>query len=300
MTSVFEKQMKVLVVEDDYSSRELLKICIEKEGYQCQTANDGVDGFNLFKKFNPDLIISDVRMPNMTGMELLESIRKISKDVIIVFITGHGNEELALQALQLGANNYLKKPVDITEIKALTNRYYDVIKSKAIQSNIVDLIKHREMEIEIESDMNLVQSLANYLSEKTGNFFDSKERMRIELGINELLINAIEHGNWEITYEEKNLALLEDRIGELYKSKREDPDIIDKKVVVKYKQSEKFCEWIITDDGKGFDWKSVPNPVDIQLSRINGRGILLSKLQFDEMEYLGKGNSVRIKKYFNI
>jgi YesN/AraC family two-component response regulator len=297
---VLDKQMKVLVVEDDYSSRELLKICIEKEGYQCQTANDGVDGFNLFKKFNPDLIISDVRMPNMTGIELLESIRKISKDVIIVFITGHGNEELALQALQLGANNYIKKPVDISEIKTLTNRYYDVIKSKAIQSNIVDLIKHREMEIEIESDMNLVQSLANYLSEKTGNYFDSKERMRIELGINELLINAIEHGNWDISYEEKNQALLDDRISDLYKTKREDPINIDKKVLVKFKLSEKFCEWIITDEGKGFDWKTVYNPIDTKLSRMNGRGILLSKLQFDELEYIGKGNVVRLKKYFNI
>jgi len=292
--------MKVLVVEDDYSSRELLRICIEKEGYQCQTANDGVDGFNLFKKFNPDLIISDVRMPHMNGIELLESIRKISKDVIIVFITGHGNEELALQALQLGANNYLKKPVDITEIKTITNRYYDVIKSKALQSNIVDLIRHREMEIEIDSDMNLVQSLANYLSEKTGNFFDSKEKMRIELGLNELLINAIEHGNWEISYDEKNQALLDDRIGALYKAKREHPDNIQKKVLVKYKQSEKFCEWIITDSGKGFDWKLIPNPSNAQLTRINGRGILLSKLQFDEFEYMGKGNIVRIKKYFNI
>jgi len=292
--------MKVLVVEDDYSSRELLRICIEKEGYQCQTANDGLDGFNLFKKYCPDLIISDVRMPNMDGIELLESIRKISKDVIIVFITGHGNEELALQALQLGANNYIKKPIDITEIKTLTNRYYDVIRSKAIQSNIVDLIKHREMEIEITSDMNLVQSLANYLSKKTGNFFDSKERMRIELGINELLINAIEHGNWDISYEEKNEALLKNRIADLYKTRQEHPDNVDKKVVVKYKQSEKFCEWIITDDGNGFDWKIVPDPTKTDLTRINGRGILLSRLQFDEMEYLGNGNSVRIKKYFNI
>jgi DNA-binding response OmpR family regulator len=292
--------MKVLVVEDDYSSRELLRICVEKEGYQCQTANDGLDGFNLFKKYCPDLIISDVRMPNMDGIELLESIRKISKDVIIVFITGHGNEELALQALQLGANNYIKKPIDITEIKTLTNRYYDVIRSKAIQSNIVDLIKHREMEIEITSDMNLVQSLANYLSKKTGNFFDSKERMRIELGINELLINAIEHGNWNISYEEKNEALLKNRIADLYKTRQEHPNNIDKKVVVKYKQSEKYCEWIITDDGIGFDWKIVPDPIKTDLTRINGRGILLSRLQFDEMEYIGNGNSVRIKKYFNI
>ena len=292
--------MKVLVVEDDYSSRELLKICIEKEGYQCKTADDGVEGFNIFKQYNPDVIISDVRMPHMNGMELLEAIRKISKDVIIVFITGHGNEELALQALQLGANNYLKKPIDITEIKSIINRYFDVIKSKAIETNIVDLITLREMEIEIDSDMNLVQSLANYLSEKTGNYFDSKERMRIELGLNELLINAIEHGNWDISFEEKNAALLENRIGELYNLKRNDPSNSNKKVLVQFRQSETFCEWIITDDGKGFNWKMIPNSADSQLSTMKGRGILLSRLQFDELEYIGKGNMVRIKKYFNI
>lgn len=292
--------MKVLVVEDDFSSRELLRICIEKEGYQCFTAVDGVEGFNSFKKNNPDVIVSDVRMPNMNGIELLEAIRKISKEVIIIFITGHGTEELALQALQLGANNYLKKPIDITEIKTLMSRYCDVIRSKSIESNLLDLIKHREMEIEIDSDMKIVQSLANYLAEKTGNLFDSKEKIRIELGLNELLMNAVEHGNWNISYEEKNKALLDNKISELYESKRSDPDLKHKKVRVLYKQSEKCCEWSIADDGDGFDWRTIPSSTNSPLLKISGRGVMLSKLQFDEFEYLGKGNIVKVKKYINI
>ena len=156
------------------------------------------------------------------------------------------------------------------------------------------------MEIEIDSDMNLVQSLSNYLSEKTGNYFDSKERMRIELGLNELLINAIEHGNWDISFEEKNAALLENRIGDLYNSKRNDTLNCNKKVLVQFKQSETFCEWIITDNGKGFNWKMIPSSAYSQLSTMKGRGILVSRLQFDELEFLGNGNTVRIKKYFNI
>jgi len=288
-----------LVVEDDFPSRELLRIFVEKEGHGCLTAEDGKPGYELFKKHSPDVIISDVRMPQMNGVELLETIRKISKDVIIVFVTGHGNEDLALRALELGANNYIKKPIDLSELKVLLKRYDTIIQTKSIESNIPELVTSRDFELEIESDLNLVQSIANYLVDKTGSLFEAKEKIRIELGLTELLLNAIEHGNWEITSDEKTQSLLDNNIKDLYASKMENPVFKNRKIHVSHKQNSKYCEWHIADEGKGFNWESLPFVSNNQFLKNNhGRGIFLSKLQFDEFEYINDGNIVRVKKYY--
>lgn len=291
--------MKVLVVEDDFPSRELLRIFIEKEGHECITAEDGKLGFDIFKKNMPDIIISDVRMPQMNGVELLETVRKISKDVLIVFVTGHGNEDLALKALELGANNYLKKPIDLSELKVLLKRYETLIQNKNIEHYIPDFIISREFELVVDSDLNLIQSVANYLVDKTGVMFDTKERIRIELGLTELLLNSVEHGNWEISSEEKTQALLDNTLMELYNTKTSNAELKERRVKIIHKQTDRYCEWLIQDEGCGFNWKCTPNSSNQQFMKNNhGRGIFLSKLQFDEFEYIGIGNTVRVKKYF--
>jgi len=292
--------MKVIVVEDDYPSRELLRIFIEKEGFQCQVASDGLEGFNLFKKSKPDIVITDIRMPKMDGLELLNVIRKISKDVIIIFITGHGNEEIALRALELGANNYLKKPIDLSEIRRILQNYSSILEKRTTQANISDLVRERSIEIEIESDITMVQALSSYLVQKTGNIFDSKEKIRIELGLTELLMNAIEHGNWGISCEEKNKALLSNTINDLFASKLENLAFKNKKVNIKYLQNGKYAEWIITDEGLGFNWKVNLSSVNNYQNNVSGsgRGIYLIKMQFDDVEYNDKGNVVKVKKYY--
>ena len=74
-------------------------------------------------------------------------------------------------------------------------------------------------------------------------------------------------------------------------------DLAKRKIYVDFIQKDGFCEWTITDEGKGFDWKSIPDPTQgAQLMELNGRGIFITNFLFDQMEYMGRGNCVRVRK----
>ncbi len=115
--------MKVLVVEDDASSRDYLKNVIEYNGHVITTAADGFSGLDIYKDFQPDVTIVDIKMPGMDGLEVLSSIRKHNNGSIVIMATAYGSEEYALQSLRLGANDYLKKPIRNDDLVKLLHKY---------------------------------------------------------------------------------------------------------------------------------------------------------------------------------
>ena len=115
--------MRVLIVEDDPASRELMGDMIKLEGHDLRTAEEGYQALSLFKEFKPHLVFSDIQMPKMDGLELLQRIRDISPKTIVVMMTAFGCEEYALKALRLHANNYLNKPIRHDDILPLLQKY---------------------------------------------------------------------------------------------------------------------------------------------------------------------------------
>jgi len=290
--------MKVLIVEDDIVSRELFRVVIQKEGYDCQFAEDGIQGLEIFNEFLPDVVISDIRMPRLDGIELLKRIRKVERNVIVIMVTAHGNEDIALQALQSGANNYLKKPVSLDELKVQLERYKSVLDNTLHKQDVSSLVKDQELNLSIESNLDYVPVLAEYLTQKVKHVFTPSELISLELGLSELILNAIEHGNFGITSRDKKTALEQNTLVELYNEKRNQTEFSQRKVQIKFVKNTHSCEWIIKDEGEGFDWRLLPNP-DVQKSHdeLQGRGVYISKLQFDDIQYLGIGNTVSAKKY---
>ncbi|MBT5027591.1 MAG: response regulator [Nitrospinaceae bacterium] len=115
--------MKVLIVEDDAPLRVFMKDTVESQGFETFTAENGLQGLEKFKKVCPDLVFSDINMPKMNGLELLEEVRKINSNVIVVMVTAFDCEEYAIKAMALRANNYLKKPVLHNELLPLLKKY---------------------------------------------------------------------------------------------------------------------------------------------------------------------------------
>ena len=107
----------VLVVEDDDSIREIVCRVLEDEGYVTHTANNGVRGLEQFYMKLPDLIILDVKMPEMDGWEVLKRLREISGCPVIM-LTVFGSTEDIIQGLELGADDYLVKPFGVQELIA--------------------------------------------------------------------------------------------------------------------------------------------------------------------------------------
>lgn len=289
--------MKVLIVEDDIVSRELLRVIVQKEGYELRTAEDGFAGFEVFNEFMPDVVVTDIRMPRLDGIELLKKIRTVERDVIVIIVTAHGNENIALEALHVGANNYLKKPINLEDLKILLSRYYSLYKTKTVRKDITALVSSQTIELVIESDLDLIPSVAEYLVNQVKHIYSNTELISVELGLSELLLNAIEHGSYNISGDEKEEALKNNTLVELYNQRKENEQCKCKKIHILFIRSKQFCEWIITDEGQGFDYTFMPSPfTDRLVTNLHGRGVFISKLQFDSIEYLEKGNSVKARK----
>ena len=117
---------KLLVVDDDLNICDLLRLYVENEGYTVKTANDGVEGVNYFKTFEPDLVLLDIMMPKKDGWQVCREIREISAKPVIM-ITAKGEVFDKVLGLELGADDFIVKPFDMKElsarIKAVLRRY---------------------------------------------------------------------------------------------------------------------------------------------------------------------------------
>ena len=109
---------RILVVDDEESMRELLEIALRKEGYRLTLAESGRKAIEIFDKSSPDLVISDIKMPDMSGVEVLRHVKETDPSVPVIMMTAYASADTAVEALRLGAYDYLTKPFKLEELKA--------------------------------------------------------------------------------------------------------------------------------------------------------------------------------------
>lgn len=124
----------VLVVDDEASILDTLSSILEDEGYEVITAASGESGLEMFSKHTPDIVLLDVWMPDMDGIETLKNIRTKDKEVSIIMISGHSNIDTAVQAIKLGAYDFLEKPLSLDKVLILISRALE--KQKLEKENI--------------------------------------------------------------------------------------------------------------------------------------------------------------------
>lgn len=126
-------KIKVLIIEDEEITRKLLKRVINKEGYVTIVASDGYEGLNLFRSEKPDIVITDIKMPRIDGMEVMHTVKDISPSTEVILITAYGDYNTAIVALQEGAIDYLKKPVDLEQLVVSLGRAREkIVESKKV------------------------------------------------------------------------------------------------------------------------------------------------------------------------
>ena len=112
-------QSRILVVDDEESIREFFEIMLKREGYDVVTAPNGLVALETLKKSPVDLVISDIQMPEMSGMDLLSKVKEIDSEAVVIMITAFGSTETAVDAMKLGAYDYVQKPFKIDEVKII-------------------------------------------------------------------------------------------------------------------------------------------------------------------------------------
>ena len=112
----------VLVVDDEKTLARSIKLFLEAHGYEAEVAEDGDAALGLLEKLHPDLVFLDLRLPKTTGLELLKKIRGFDPHIAVVLLTAYGTIEGAVEAMKLGALDYLKKPIDLEELRIVADR----------------------------------------------------------------------------------------------------------------------------------------------------------------------------------
>jgi two-component system nitrogen regulation response regulator NtrX len=150
---------KILIIEDEDSIRRvLIKILREEnESYEVDEAMDGVMGLEKIKENDYDLVLCDIKMPRMDGVELLEAVKKFDTEIPIVMISGHGDMETAINTMRMGAFDYISKPPDLNRLLNTVRNALDK-KKLVVENKILKKKVNKKYEIIGESDaVNLVK-----------------------------------------------------------------------------------------------------------------------------------------------
>lgn len=156
------EQINILVVDDELNVRQLLSKVLTKEGYRVYTACDGLDGLELLQTISIDIIISDIKMPRMSGIEFLHKVKEIEPDIGFILITAFATTETAIEALKSGAQDYVTKPFDFAEILTAVKKL-----SMTTQHGYNYTLKQEDENFETSSDspkMNEILQLARQVA----------------------------------------------------------------------------------------------------------------------------------------
>ncbi len=287
-------QAHILIVDDEELNLEIITEYLSTD-YQTSVAEDGAIAWAMLEK-NPDIydvILLDRMMPNMSGLQVLEKLNHhpVLQHCPVIFQTAKACVKDISEGLNAGAFYYLTKPFD-----------EDVLLS-VVKTAVADRERYKEIQNTLKKT-NLTMGMLNSAFFEFKTLDDARsiaslvsnacpEPEKIVMGLTELMINAIEHGNLDITYAEKS---------ELNTKGTWEQEVMDrlrldinknKTASINFQRYENKVEIIIKDQGSGFDWQSY---LDFDPNRVmdnHGRGIAMAnKLSFSLLEYRGNGNEV--------
>lgn len=289
--------MVILLIDDEKFTRNELRAYLEEEGYNVVTASNGVEGIEAFEKLYPEIVLTDVKMPKMDGFKVLQIIKTKKPETRVILLTGHGDEEMAIRALKEGANDYIKKPINLNDLNESIIRAVESIRSlKRTTFNASNIYSINQI-IKINNNLDEIYGVTNYITNLNYIYFTKASCEKIKLAIIETLRNSIEHGNLEIGYSEKNKLLENGVFNQELKIRTNKSPYKERRVTIKYTLNYKGVRYIIKDDGNGFDWDNAPSADEpSNIFKRNGRGLLLIKLMMDEIKFNKKGNIIHIIK----
>lgn len=158
---------KILIIEDEEAIRRVLAkiLCEENDSYEVDVAEDGIVGLGKIKENDYDLVLCDIKMPKMDGVELLEAVKKIDTEIPIVMISGHGDMETAINTMRLGAFDYISKPPDLNRLLNTVRNALDR-KKLAVENKILKKKVSKKYDIVGDSEaINLVKVMIDKVAQ---------------------------------------------------------------------------------------------------------------------------------------
>lgn len=293
----------VLIVDDSPVERRLLCDFLRSHSHwRVYDAANGEEALALVAETSPDLVVTDLNMPVMDGLELVTAMRTHHPDIPVILITAYGSEALAVEALERGAAGYVPKSKLTEKLLPTMDKVLALARADQSYTRLIQCLELTEFRFRLENDLGLVDPLVDLVQQMVEGleFSDFTGRLRIGIALREALMNAILHGNLELSPEEvqrvqaapdleQQMALIEER--------REQLPYKDRRVYLQAVLSREEVRFVIRDEGPGFNPDAIPKPTDLgALDGDRGRGLALMRTFMDEVIFNDKGNEVTLVK----
>ncbi len=289
----------ILVVDDAQAEQvRISRLLAGEPSYEIHTTGSGQDSLDFLAAHPVDLVVTDLRMPQMDGLELLDQLQEAYPRVPVILMAGQGTEELTVKAIQQGASGYLNKQASSKQLHAMVKR---LLAARATDLAHAELLKRQELEeyeFKLPSRRVLMSATAGFLRQKiqASEICPEKELLRLGIALEEALLNACMHGNLELDSE------LREEDGDLFEALADQRTEIspwkDRYVYVSASVTQEQARIMIRDEGRGFDPASLPDPTDPEnLLKPHGRGVMIMKLFMDEVTWNSQGNQVTMIKH---
>ncbi len=291
---------KILIVDDLRSDRDLMSAILSKDRpWEVETATDGRDAFTKVEASIPDVVVTDLQMPEMDGFQLVAALKQRFPFLPVVLVTAKGSEEIAIRALREGAASYVPKRALSSDLVETVSNVLELASKKKDEARLMQCLRThvRRLEFEVENDRDLLAPLVNCLQT---NLMDlgvcsEAESLQVGMALDEALVNALYHGNLEVSSKLKDE---DDRAYyNLAEERAKQSPYRERRIHVQADISPEEACIVMRDQGPGFDPESLPDPTDPEnLLRVHGRGILLMRTFMDSVEFNDQGNEVTMVK----
>ena len=294
---------RILVVDDSPVDRRLVKGLLEKDSSLIvECSEDGAAALKQMGKSLPELILTDMQMPDMDGLELVVTTRLQYPDVPIVLMTAHGSEALAVEALEQGAASYVPKSRLADKLLDTVDEVLTCTRAEKKNEKLISCLKRATFAYELDNDFALVDPLVETVQEVISGMglVGFNERVRLGVAFKEAILNAMVRGNLELDHLQMPDVRERDPDGgeeNPLVQRQLDPKYKGRKVRVDVTVDRGEVTFVIGDDGPGFDVNAVPGSGDPHtLEPDQGRGLWLIYTFMDEVNLNEKGNEITMIK----
>lgn len=287
----------VLVVDDSALCRKLAGELVAKAGSQTIFAEDGQQALEILDREKPDAILTDLQMPHVDGLQLVEEVRKRRLAIPVIIMTAFGSEEIARQALQAGAASYVPKKVLATELNEALRTAHAAARTKREVQRARDFLKYQEACFVLGYDSDASAALVSALQENLAqmDFGDEVALLQVGMAITEALANARDHGNLELDSALREQA--DDAYYNLGRERQTKEPYAARRVHLTEHLTPIEVRYTVRDEGKGFDPSTLPDPTNPEnLLAASGRGIMLIHTFMDEVSFNDRGNEITMLK----
>lgn len=285
---------RVVVVADDSAvDRKVAGEFVRQAGFEPVFAQNGEEALARVEAESPVLVLTDLQMPVMSGLDLVRALKTEHPTVPAILMTGHGSEQIAVEALRAGAAHYVPKRHLATDLPQALEAVLEAVAATREMERVRDCLADHESRYVLDNDPATSRALVNYLQASLRDLCLCKGADLVRLGtaLKEALDNAIDHGNLEL-----DSALREDsfqRYHEEGQRRRQLAPYAGRRVRVTVSLRPEEARFVVEDEGKGFDVDGLPDPRDPEnLLRSSGRGVMLIRTFMDEVSFNDRGNEI--------